>query len=113
MHTEVLLPYPGVSTKHKFLSSTESPMLFLRLNIRLSSRSDHQAGYALVLAYTSVICNVDSISALRLLDLDFELFRLVSETVTDAVQRGSTWTISSQVCTIALIKEVLPTPGIR
>lgn len=30
-------------------------MLFLLRNIRLSSKSDHQAGYALVLAYISVI----------------------------------------------------------
>ena len=90
MRTEVLFPYPGVSTKQRFLSKTESPMLFLRLSIRLSSKSDHQAGYAFVLAYTSVICNVLCRSALPFLDLDFELFRRISGTATGVVERGST-----------------------
>ena len=107
--TEVLLPYPGVSTKHKFLSRTESPQLFLLRNTRLSSKSDHQEGYALVLAYISVTSVVAIDPALPLLDLDL-LFPRRSGMATVAAVRGSTCTISSQVCTMAFIKEVFPTP---
>jgi hypothetical protein len=71
-------------------------MLFLLRNIRLSSKSDHQAGYALVLAYTSVICAVLWISVIPLLDLVLD-FRLVSGIEIGFVERGSTWTMSSQV----------------
>lgn len=88
--TDVLLPYPGVSTKHKFLSSTESPKLFLLRRILLSSKSDHQAGYARVLAYTSVICEVVCTSALPDLDFVLEFFRLGSGIEIDVGNKGST-----------------------
>jgi hypothetical protein len=86
-------------------------MLFRLRSIRLSSKSENQAGYALVLAYTSVICNVDCKSALALRDFILELFLFVSGNAIGVADKGSTCTISSQVWTMALIKEVLPTPG--
>jgi hypothetical protein len=62
-----------------------------------------------VLAYISVTSVVAIDPALLLLDLNWPLFRL-SGMATVVVVRGSTCTISSQVCTMALIKEVFPAP---
>jgi len=78
--------------------------------MRLSSKSDHHDGYDLVLAYISVIFDVVCRSALPLLNFVRELFRLVAGMEIGSADKGSTWTISSQTCTIALMRDVLPTP---
>lgn len=79
--------------------------------MRLSSKSDHHEGYAFVLAYISVTCEVDCRSALPDLDLAFEL-RLVCGIYTAVVEDiGSIWTMSSHVWTMAFIKEVFPAPS--
>lgn len=41
--------------KQMFLSKTKSPILFLRLRSRKSSRSDHHSGYGFVLANISFV----------------------------------------------------------
>jgi hypothetical protein len=63
-----------------------------------------------VLAYISVICDVDCRSIEPLRDCDFAFLNVVSETEREFVERGSTCTMSSQVWTIALTREVLPIP---
>lgn len=51
--------YPGVSIMQMFLSKTKSPILFLRLRSRESSKSDHHSGYGFVLANISEVWLVE------------------------------------------------------
>lgn len=86
-------------------------MLLLLRRILESSDSDHQLGYALVLANTSVIFVVVCV---RGVSLDFRLeFLNVSDAVKGMDSRGSTCTISEQLCTIDLMRDVFPTPILR
>lgn len=87
-------------------------MLFLLRKNLTSSSSDHHCGYALVLADISMIRLVELRSPLDFLPFGFDFdFRLVvSRAEGVLVDSGSTCTISSQACTIALINDVLPMP---
>lgn len=90
-----------------FRSSTASSMLFLRFSIRESSSSDHHSGYGFVLAKTSVIWLVP--------ESDLEVRRLCpplprgARDIDDGAM-GSTCTMWLHDCTMALMREVLPTP---
>lgn len=104
--------YPGVSIKQMFLSKMVSPpRLFLRLRSRKSSKSDHHSGYGFVLADIS---NIWFVVLPLLEDLAFLLGRGLDRWPRSVGWGvgviGSTWTIASEVCTMALISDVLPMP---
>lgn len=89
------------------------PLLFLLRSTFTSSASDHQLGYGLVLAKTSVILDVVSTTggsflAVLLLLLDFLL--RIWEAVTGVLENGSTCTISGEDWTIDFMSEDLPVP---
>lgn len=88
---------------------TDSPKLLRFRKTLLSSISVHQAGYARVLAYTSAIWCVEfTLSLFFCLLWGFRGRNWSREGRLG--DKGSTWTISSQVCTIDLMRDVLPTP---
>lgn len=98
-----------VSTKHRFRSSTISPILFRRRSTRESSRSDHHEGYGLVLAYISVVAvGIPRVGTRP--EWGREERRRSSAVTEESESIESTCTISSHVWTMALIKEVLPEP---
>ena len=99
--------------KVRLRSSTTSPKLFLRRNVLLSSTSDHHAGYGLVDALISMnapfkACPCLTVPLVLLLSR-FDCPAGSRSVLTD--EAGSTCTISSQVCTMLLIREVLPLPA--
>lgn len=106
MYLEIVLHLSSlaVSTKHRLRSKTVSPILLRLRRILLSSISDHQEGYGLVLAFisrTGRCLGVPNTCIPFKEDLAVEVLRTGS---------GSTCTISSQLCTIDFTREVLPTP---